>query len=313
MTERIAYFFIAGIDDVYDKKTKRTKVVYTSDKFQIGRDSSIGKNSPEHNNLNISFEVHYKGNSIVPLPAKFAIDNVDENLKKYIVTNVNLFQERKRSIQFWCGYQGNERLLFDGRIEKAWYSGLPDSTLYINAWTALNYMGMPVNVKFNNIKAIDLLEKAIKACGMTINIPYKLRQHQQLQRIISSFSYEDSAYAYLTKVIKDITSFNLVKNQILISIENNVVYVRHADKKNTENPVVIGYWNGMVGRPEPTIMGVNVRTILDPGFYVGQTIDLVSTEDDLYNGLYNIQETIFHGNTQEEEFYTDLVCQKVIG
>ena len=311
MSERVAYFKIAGIEDVWNKQTQKMDTVQTSTLFQIGQDSSLINKYDSYINLNISFDIPYMGNSVVPMDAKFSIDNIEPNLKKSIATNVSIFQDRKRKIEFWCGYKDNERKLFDGRIEKAYFSGMPDSTLYINAWTSLYSMGNPVKIKFNGIKAISLLEDAVRKCGMTLNITNEIKNNPQLQRIVPFFSFEDSAYAYLTRVIRDITSFNLIKDQIIISVENNIVYVRYAEKLNNIKPIEIGYWNGMVGRPEPTAMGVNIRMILNPNFYVGQTIELNSTEDELYNGFYNIYGTVFHGNTRDEEFYTDLICQRI--
>lgn len=293
MKERVAYFIIDG--------------------KHFGLDSTLLDQAPEYNSLNITFDIPYMGNSLVPLPAKFTIDNLTPQSRKHITTNTSIFLKRRRKIQFYAGYKGEERCLFDGEINRAWFEGLPDTTLYIEAWTSLESMGSIVNVRFNSIKAIDLLEDAVKRCKMTLYTTSKVRNHPQLQRIIKGFSFSGSgasAYNYLTRVMKDITGFYYTKNQIIISIQNNVVKVSLLSEQNNK-PMDIGYWNGMVGLPVPNMGGVDITMRLDPNFYVGQTVRLESLSNSLYNDEYNIFGTIFRGSLRGDDFYTDLICTRV--
>lgn len=274
----------------------------------------------EDNCLNISFDVTYMGNSLVPLDAKFTIYNLNEDDIRYITTNTMYFQDRHRSIEFYCGYKNDVHLMFKGEIQRAQPSGKPDIGLEIVAWTSIYSMGKKVKVSANNIKALDLLRNAVSACGMKLNCPVNLQNSPQLQRIISYFTTagEASAREYLAKAIRDITGNFVVEGQIFISVANDVVSVSWADKTNKKSAsaivdgiaeyIQINSTTGMVGIPEPTASGVNIRVLLDTTLAVGDTITLMSSVLSLYNGNYNIYAINHHGSTREPEFYTDLVC-----
>ena len=300
MKKRVAYFIIDG--------------------KQFGDE----KNSP----LNISFNVSYMGNSLVPLDANFTIDNLSQDNIAYISTNTSLFLTRRRKIQFFCGYEGNVQLLFDGEIEQAQPHGQPDTSLEIRAWTSIYSMGKKIKVKFNNIKAIDLLKSAIKECGYSLSCPAEIQTAPQLQKIIEYFSMTGSAQEFLWRVIRNITGNYVVKDQVLFTIAKGVVSVAWADKINSKkkfqkiysiNGEVIGKYldtgnlqinesTGMIGIPEPTQAGINLRTKLDVSLGVGQTIDFFSLMMPIYNGSYNIYGITHHGSTRGKDFYTDLIC-----
>ena len=279
----------------------------------------------EDNCLNITFDVTYMGNSLVPLEAHFIIDNLKEDDIRYITTNTMLFQDRHRSIEFYCGYKGDVHLMFKGQIQKAQPSGKPDIKLDIVAWTSIYSMGKKVKVTANNIKALDLLRNAVIANGMKLDCPANIQKAPQLQRIISYFTTAGvaSAREYLSMAIRDVVGTFVVEDQIFISIANDVVSVSYADKPNRKSGSIITdeetgrSWieytqinssTGMIGLPEPTASGVNLRVLLDTTLSVGDTITLLSEVLDLYNGDYNIYAINHHGSTRERDFYTDLVC-----
>ena len=292
---------------------KRRVAYFIIDGKKFGDD----KNSP----LNISFDVSYMGNSLVPLDARFTIDNLSQNDIAYITTNTSLFLDRRRKIQFWCGYEGNVRMLFDGEIEQAQPHGKPDTSLDIRAWTSIYAMGKKIEVKSSNIKALELLRNAVLQCGYHLSCPADIQQAPQLQKMIDYFSMTGSAQEYLWRVIKDITGNYVVEDQVLFTIAKGVVTVSWANKKNSKKNIPgidlieniqINESTGMIGIPEPTQSGVNIRSKLDVSFDVGQTIDLISSMMPVYDGEYNIYGINHHGSTRSQDFYTDLICLRVM-
>lgn len=268
----------------------------------------------EHTNFDISFDITYQGNSLVALPARFSIDNLKQDTINYIATNTQLFEERRRHIQFFCGYEDNVRKIFDGEISRAIPSGQPDRTLSIEAWTSTEVMGTNVGIQAENISCIDLIKQAANACGYSWEFSSAALNSPKLQRTLPEFSHTGSEYDFLRRVISDITGFNVVKDQVLFCIDGKKMFISLADETNTLLPVrEISAGTGLIGIPEPSVAGVNLRLLLDVTLCAGQTIKLNSKVLPLYNGLYNIWAITHHGSLRGTDFYTDLICQRVYG
>lgn len=264
--------------------------------------------------LDITFDVTYMGNALVPLDSHFSIDNLSKEDIYDITTNTQLFLDRKRHIEFWCGYEDNYQKIFDGEISSANPSGQPDTSVNITAWASTYIMGTNIKVAYPQISYLDLLRDAVAKCGFLLNLPAFLRSSPQLQQTVENFSYTGSSYDYLRRIMSDITGFNLIKQQILFFIQNGIVSVSRADVVNNGLPVIdINSNTGMIGIPQPHSVGIDIRTLLDVSLTAGQTINFTSDLLPIYNGLYNIFTVTHHGSIRGNDFYTDLYCLKVNG
>ena len=269
----------------------------------------------KYSDFDVSFDVPYMGNTIVPLPSRFSIDNLKQDTINYIATNTQLFLQRpRRHIKFYCGYEDNIKLLFDGEISKAQPSGQPDRSIDIEAWTSTEIMGTNIAVQDKNITYKELIENAANACKLTCSFSPSASKSIRLQQTVAEFSHTGSEYDFLRRVMCDVTGFNAVKDQILFCINKNSLFVSLADEANSLLPVLeISADTGLIGIPEPTAAGVNLRLLLNVTLSAGQTIRLKSKVMPLYNGLYNIYGITHHGSLRGNDFYTDLICQRVYG
>ena len=266
----------------------------------------------KYSDFDISFDVSYLGNAIVPLSARFSIDNLSQSTMNYIATNTMLFSDRTRHIKFYCGYEDNVRVLFDGEISKARPTGQPDTSLIIDAWTSTKTMGTNISIKRKNITYIDLVKEAAERCRLSCNILPGAYKSAHMQQIVDNFSHTGSEQDFLARVMNDITGFNFVEGQILFCIGNGRLTVGQSDEINSGIPVrEISSNTGLIGIPEITAAGVNLRTLLDVTLFPGQTIMLKSKLMPLYNGLYNIYGINYHGSLRGDDFYSDLVCSRV--
>ena len=99
-----------------------------------------------------------------------------------------------------------------------------------------------------------------------------------------------------------------------LGVYNNTVYVSKQDVVNKTLPVIIASSkSGMVGIPEPTATGVDIRMLLDVSIVSGQTLELRSELLPRYNGLYNVHNVTHRGSVRDNDFYTDLQCIRVSG
>lgn len=275
--------------------------------------------------LNISFDVTYLGNTLIPKDARFTIDNLSESDIKYITRNTDFYLNRLTTdealkdgsksahIEFYCGYEGNVRKIFDGNVQKATPTGQPDTTVEITAWTTLDLMGRSIQVSMNKVSFYNLIDTAVDMCGFELSMSEELKNSTPMQQTIDNFSFTGSLLDFLFKAINAITGNNMIKDQIIFTIFCKVVYVGWLDKTNTTSGIkLINSQTGLVGIPEPTEIGIDLRTLIDVSIMPQNTIRLESKILSIYNGLYNVINTRYHGSTRENDYYMDLHCSRVI-
>ena len=264
--------------------------------------------------LEITFDVTYMGNSLVPIDSHFSIDNLSKEDIYDITTNTQLFIDRKRHIEFWCGYEDNYQKIFDGQISTANPSGQPDTSVNITAWSSTYIMGTNVQIERKNTSYLELLKDAALRCGFDLAVPAVLANSPELRQVVDNFTHTGSTYDYLRRIISDITGFSLVKNQLLFYIQNGLITVSRDDFVNTGLPIIeINSSTGMIGVPQPHSVGIDLRTLLNVSLTAGQTVNIKSDLLPLYNGSYNIFSVTHHGSIRGNDFYTDLYCLKVGG
>lgn len=265
----------------------------------------------ENHSLEIQFNITYSGNALIPLDAVFVVDNLKKDDVYYITDNASLFASRNKDIQFWAGYKGQVRKLYDGKIRVATPSGQPDTSLTITAMQSYSYIPESISVEYYNISFLDLLRDWERVSLMPVLIPENIKTSPTLLQKVDFF-YTGSVSGYLNEIINWITGFNTVKEQIIFSQDVSGIIVSNQDNVNLIAPIIpINSATGMVGIPKPNAAGIDITVLMDTALRAGMTIELTSTMLPKYNGLYNIQSVTYHGSVRGNDFYTDLHCTQV--
>lgn len=261
--------------------------------------------------LEIRFDITYAGNSRVPLDTTFYVYNLKKDDIYKATKNTSLFEDKMVDIEFWCGYKGNVRRLFKGKILNASPSGQPDTSLTISALADDVFFERKVKVNYKNITFYDLLKDYEAKSGCPVIIPESIKYDSRLQTVVGNYAFTGSVSEYITKIIKDITGNNITKGNLVFVRNDGIIYVANQDTASrTIPPIPINSKTGMVGIPEPTETGINVRVLLDTTLRAGLTINLTSTMLPKYDGTYNIINVTHHGSVRGKEFYTDMYCTK---
>ena len=107
--------------------------------------------------------------------------------------------------------------------------------------------------------------------------------------------------AEMNKVCKD--------NQLHWSIQNGELEVVAFDKA-IPTAVVISKDTGMIGTPEPTELGVNVKTLLDYTIAPKRLIDLRSRT---ISGIFRVSEVTYSGNNMDGEYICSILATTFVG
>ena len=107
--------------------------------------------------------------------------------------------------------------------------------------------------------------------------------------------------AELNKVCRD--------NQLHWSVQNGELEVVAFDEA-LPVAVVVSKDTGMIGSPEPTELGVNVKTLLDYSIAPNKLIDVRSR---VISGLFRVSEVVYSGNNMDGEYVCSIKGTRFVG
>ena len=266
----------------------------------------------EDSGLEVTFDVPYNGTNLIPVDSTFTLTNVNSNDLAQIVTNTSVFLERHRTVKCYAGYSDNVKCIFAGTVLQANPTNMPDTIITISAQAQWEMMGAPVDISYKNPKFIQLIEDAVKACGLTPNIPTDIRNGVLQLSAGKNYSFNGSAYDFLRQVETDLAIGNNTHDSLSFPIKDGVLYVYWTSKQYPASIPVINKNTGLIGIPTPTKVGINFKVLLDVTLQPLQTVRLETDRLKLYNGLYNIQNIRHHGSLRGTDWYSDIECIRVV-
>lgn len=230
----------------------------------------------------------------------------------------NKIKEEFTKIFLYAGYENNVPLIFSGNIvnithEKKgpdWISTLfcGDSLKSINESTISKTL--PPGATTENIldELVGQMQGITK--GVTEGLKDCLTKKRSLLRgLVLSGNVKD----WLDKLSKN-CGFDY-------SINNDILETVTKDKPLNDEPVVIiSQENGMIGSPELTEVGVNVKSLLIPQLKLGRRIEIksISTKINIGNllfrkvpptlgeGTYRADKIIHNGDTRDNNWLTEI-------
>lgn len=268
--------------------------------------------------MRIRFAVR-RGDFKTPNSADIRVYNLSEN-------TVQRIQKEFERVVLQAGYAGNYGVIFDGTIKQVRRGRESQDTTYIDITaadgdSAYNFSVMNVTLASGST-ANDHLEQVLssmKSRGVTMGETPKLSE-TKLPR--------GKVFYGMTRDFLDI----LGKTQdVSWSIQDGKLTLIPNNAYLPGEAVVITSATGMVGLPEQTQNGINVRTLLNPGIRIGKRLQINNTSIQQYryglsinsgvsnsfvkqqakiadDGFYKAIVVDHYGDTRGNEWYTDTIC-----
>jgi hypothetical protein len=227
------------------------------------------------------------------------------------------------------GYEGNFGLLFRGQIKQTPRRGresAKDSYVDITAAdgdSAYNFSTTAISLKAEHTAPKDVVQTLIKGMG---GIPAGYIPQLSSNALPRGQVYFGLTRDCLRKFARD--------NDCTWSIQDGqIVFIPQTAYRPGEIPLITPQ-TGLIGVPEQTQNGLQVRVLVNPAIKIGQCIkldseinkarlglDLQSQRVNSYlvrstlktntDGLYYVMRADHHGDTRANEYYTDLTCLSV--
>lgn len=228
-----------------------------------------------------------------------------------------------------AGYAGNYGVIFDGTIKQVRRGRESQTDTYLDItaadgdsaynWSVINMSLAAGSTAQDHLKAAV---QAMEGRGVTMGESGQLSTNK-LPRGKVMFG--------LTRDVMD----NLGRTQdVSWSIQDGKMTLIPNTAYLPGDAIVVNYQTGMVGLPEQTQNGVNVRMLLNPSVKIGRLLKLdnasiqqyrygVSLNDQAFNdiihnqialdvdGVYKVLISDHYGDSRGGEWYTDVICVSV--
>lgn len=248
----------------------------------VGKDGS----GIEIRNLRVSFDVK-KTSGDDPNTANIEIYNLNPS-------NQNKIIKEWEDIQLFAGYEGAERLIFQGQIRTAVPTVVgTDRVVKISAGDGDReiYRGFVNQTLEKGCDANEIVAECQKAM-FGVSDAYK-----------DELSTTYSRGKVLSGRASDVLTNQVKQDDAQWSIQDGMLLLLQGANVRPNAVWLINQETGMLGSPEPTTVGVKVKTLLNPAYLIG---GVAKIESEVFQGGVRI-ETISHkGDTHGSDWSSEI-------
>lgn len=276
----------------------------------------------EFNQFKVQFTVR-RGDFQTPNSCDVRIYNLSDKTANLIG------QKEFTQLSLSAGYVGNFALIFQGTIKQFRLGRINQLDSYVDITAADGdeaYNFAPVLTSIpagtNQTGIADVLYSAMKKYSVTEGYSPILPSNQTIRGRVM--------YGLVRDELRNFAWTNNCKWSIQDSQVNLIPYTSYIAGGQVP---VISVSTGLVGVPEQTQQGINIRTLLNPTYKIGQLIQLTSGVNTFRrsldlpsqvsniatalqvqtsaDGLYYVMIANHKGDTRDNEWYTEMVCLSV--
>jgi hypothetical protein len=276
----------------------------------------------EFNQFKVQFTIR-RGDFQTPNSCDVRIFNLSD------ATAQQIGQNEYTTLSISAGYEGNFALIFQGTIKQYRLGRIDQLDSYVDITAAdgdeaYNFAPILTSIPSgtNQTGLSNILAGAMSKYNVTVNYAPTLPSNQLIRgRVMYGLcrdEYRDFAWTNNCK-------WSLQDNQITL-----IPYVSYIAGGAIP---LISVSTGLIGVPEQTQQGINIRTLLNPNYKIGQLVQLtagvntfrrsldlpsvvsnqatalqVQTSAD---GLYYVMVANHKGDTRGNDWYTEMVCLSV--
>lgn len=278
--------------------------------------------------LEITFHVHHN-TFIVPHTADLTIYNMHPD-------TITRIKKEFNGLVIRAGYPGNFGTIFTGTIKQVRYGRTDGADTFVTITAADGDEAYTEAVMGKTLDSGYTQRQVWAAIGETISGTNTLAPLPDGLKDIKA-SRGKVMFGPLKDFVRDFAD----SNKVLTTIDHGVLTAMPVFAGKPGDAVILNSTSGMVGVPEQTDVGVNVRMLLNPAVSWGKTIyinerDIVQTQviaqgDQTTpgqvhigfqaplpilpaispNGLYKVLTADHNGSTRGNDFYTTVVCMSI--
>lgn len=189
--------------------------------------------------------------------------------------------------------------LFQGNVIAAEVTQPPDIGICLRSLTSNFLTGAIQGVQQGGSTSLMRISQAIAARGGWV------LNFQATDKQIANYSFTGSVNAEM-QYLQNIGGIN-----VFTSADDSTLYVIDATKPIDGDPILISPATGMVGVPQVTDSGVNVRVMINNGIKLGGSVTIQSDLNPAANGTFKVVQILFDVANRDNPFWYSLYCSNL--
>nr|WP_314265588.1 hypothetical protein [uncultured Moellerella sp.] len=227
------------------------------------------------------------------------IDGLNTDTRNMLLTETSLYSKSKtphRLIVEAGRVSTGVFRIFVGDIVSAKISSPPDVTLTLKAAT-------------NNANARDIVSSSGGAMSKMSEIAAKVAQDCGVRLDFQATDKNIANWYFCGPTLKQIERLQDAA-QVKVFIDDDVLYVKDQNRALSNKIRILTQKTGMVGLPEGTDKGVDVKYLIDGESSLGGMLRLTSQFNPTLNGDYIIEQLKFDITSHEDAFFYEAKCKR---
>ncbi|HFJ2313380.1 TPA: hypothetical protein ACGTOP_001924 [Campylobacter coli] len=234
------------------------------------------------------------------------IYNLNLDDMQYLASCTNPYGRFKRNkISLEAGYVNSLGVILSGNIIEADADFTsPDNriTFKITGSIGNNLTNNSIQTSLNG--AVDfktICNECAKKNGLKLKYDNKLKK-----RFLQDFSFLGTPFQMIEQLRSYFDDLN-----IFIDETGSLLNVLLKEDGEEINKQVLSKDTGLIGKPKPTMLGVNVVSMLNINLRAGGHVKLKNERLTQFDGVYRIQELKHRGSNMSDDWISELTMQRV--
>lgn len=290
----------------------RKRIAYIEFPPETGNNPALFNSVKRLMGLNIRFNVKFYSQGGMPAEAHIEVYNLNRDDLAFLSTCSATYAKKQNLFRLYAGYEGEVKLLYSGQIIEAVPQIGSDVVLRIRGLSDVKWWGHNFAIQSEDITYMQLIDRAAREMGYTVNVSAKVRQtNRKLNTSAKNLSYTGDPLSLLSKVQAMIGGITAAPDTVFINVENEVINIWTPETAQKDSILLISQKTGMIGLPQPTGYGCNVKILMNTGITPGQIVRVQSERIEVLNTDYYVIGVQHEGELRGNSWYTTLDCARV--
>jgi len=248
-------------------------------------------------------DIHVTGNkttSSTPNNADIKISNLTAEVRNYLLTETSPFNKnrKKKRVKIEAGRESTgTTVVFIGDVTASSPTQPPDIGITLKSQTGAASKNNVVRQSGRSQEGLKDISGRV-AKDMNLGLEFEADEKN-----IANYNFTGGAGVQVDALSR------AGQSQAFVDDETLVVKKRGAARKGTK--IILNKKSGMIGVPEVTETGVNVKMLFTPDAKIGGEVEITSDLNPSVNGNYEIYTLRFELSTRQEAFYYVAECKRL--
>lgn len=233
------------------------------------------------------------------------IYNLNYEDMEYLASSVSPFGKFKQNkISLEAGYIGETGVILSGNIigvDTDFTSVDARITLKVMGGIANNLTKNSIQTSFNGkVDFQSVCSECANKNGLSLKYDSKITK-----RFLYDFSFLGTPFQMIEQLRHYFNDLNIFINET-----GDVLNVLLKENGEEINKQELSHKTGLIGKPTPTALGCNVRSLLNINLKAGGLVNLKNEKLSSYDGVYRIMELKHRGGNFNSDWFSELTLQR---